>query len=447
MKPRSSFGSRFGAIAVVGGSVVGLGNIWRFPYIAGENGGAAFILVYITLSLLICIPIMLTEFSIGRHTRSNALRAFRRLSPRGYWNGAGYLGIATSTIILSFYTVIAGWALHFLKVAITGGFLNQNSEQIRYNFDNYIAQGTGSMFWTFLFIAFIAFIVMRGVEKGIEKFGKVVMPFMILLLIGLVINSMTLDGAKEGISFLLRPDFGKINGHVVLQALGQAFFSLSLGMGTIITYGSYIPKHENMFRMATTIAITDTCVAILAGLAIFPAVFSYGINPTSGPELVFITLPTVFGNMAGGYVLGILFFFLLFTASISSSVSLLEVATLYISEEMHLRRRTATLIAVVVVAALSSLCLWSQLPDSSLRVLGMNIFDLFNNLTSLYMLPLGGLLSVLFAGWFMRNKTLQDEVTSRGRYGSSIYPYYRVIVRFVAPVVIVLLFLDQLNVI
>ena len=395
MKPRSSFGSRFGAIAVVGGSVVGLGNIWRFPYIAGENGGAAFILVYITLSLLICIPIMLTEFSIGRHTRSNALRAFRRLSPRGYWNGAGYLGIATSTIILSFY----------------------------------------------------AFIVMRGVEKGIEKFGKVVMPFMILLLIGLVINSMTLDGAKEGISFLLRPDFGKINGHVVLQALGQAFFSLSLGMGTMITYGSYIPKHENMFRMATTIAITDTCVAILAGLAIFPAVFSYGINPTSGPELVFITLPTVFGNMAGGYVLGILFFFLLFTASISSSVSLLEVATLYISEEMHLRRRTATLIAVVVVAALSSLCLWSQLPDSSLRVLGMNIFDLFNNLTSLYMLPLGGLLSVLFAGWFMRNKTLQDEVTSRGRYGSSIYPYYRVIVRFVAPVVIVLLFLDQLNVI
>lgn len=196
----------------------------EIPYIAGENGGAAFILVYITLSLLICIPIMLTEFSIGRHTRSNALRAFRRLSPRGYWNGAGYLGIATSTIILSFYAVIAGWALHFLKVAITGGFLNQNSEQIRYNFDNYIAQGTGSMFWTFLFIAFIAFIVMRGVEKGIEKFGKVVMPFMILLLIGLVINSMTLDGAKEGISFLLRPDFGKINGHVVLQALGQAFF-------------------------------------------------------------------------------------------------------------------------------------------------------------------------------------------------------------------------------
>lgn len=431
----------------MGGSVVGLGNIWRFPYIAGENGGAAFILVYVTLSLLICIPIMLTEFSIGRHTRSNALRAFRRLSPRGYWNGAGYLGIATSTIILSFYAVIAGWALHFLKVAITGGFLNHNSEQIRQGFDHYVAQGYGSMFWTFLFIAFIAFIVMRGVEKGIEKFGKVVMPFMILLLIGLVINSMTLEGAKEGISFLLTPDFSKINGHVVLQALGQAFFSLSLGMGTMITYGSYIPKQENMFRMAATIAITDTCVAILAGLAIFPAVFSYGINPTSGPELVFITLPTVFGNMSGGYLLGILFFFLLFTASISSSVSLLEVATLYISEEMHLRRRTATLIAVVVVAALSSLCLWSQLPGSSLRVLGMNIFDLFNNLTSLYMLPLGGLLSVLFAGWVMRNRTLQDEVTSRGRYGTSIYPYYRVIVRFVAPVVIVLLFLDQLNVI
>lgn len=320
MKQRSSFGSRFGAVAVVGGSVVGLGNIWRFPYIAGENGGGAFILVYIAISALICIPIMLTEFSLGRHTRSNALRAFRRLSPRGYWNGAGYLGIATSTIILSFYAVIAGWALKFLQVALVNGFHRQSSEEIRTVFQQYIDHGWGPMFWTFAFIAFIAFIVVRGVEKGIEKFGKIVMPFMILLLIGLVINSLTLDGAKEGISFLLRPDFSKINSHVILQALGQAFFSLSLGMGTMITYGSYIPKNENMFRLAGTVAVTDTCVAILAGLAIFPAVFSYGISPTSGPELVFITLPNVFGNMTGGYLLGIAFFFLLFTASISSSV-------------------------------------------------------------------------------------------------------------------------------
>ena len=447
MKQRSSFGSRFGAVAVVGGSVVGLGNIWRFPYIAGENGGGAFILVYIAISALICIPIMLTEFSLGRHTRSNALRAFRRLSPRGYWNGAGYLGIATSTIILSFYAVIAGWALKFLQVALVNGFHRQSSEEVRTVFQQYIDHGWGPMFWTFAFIAFIAFIVVRGVEKGIEKFGKIVMPFMILLLIGLVINSLTLDGAKEGISFLLRPDFSKINSHVILQALGQAFFSLSLGMGTMITYGSYIPKNENMFRLAGTVAVTDTCVAILAGLAIFPAVFSYGISPTSGPELVFITLPNVFGNMTGGYLLGIAFFFLLFTASISSSVSLLEVATLYISEEMHLRRRTATLIAVGTVAGLSALCLWSQAPDSSLRVAGQNIFDLFNNATSLYMLPLGGLLSVLFAGWVLRGRTLQEEVTSRGRYGNALFPYYRVIVRFVAPVVIVLLFLSQIGVI
>ncbi len=447
MKQRGSFGSRFGAVAVVGGSVVGLGNIWRFPYIAGENGGAAFILVYVTVSALICIPIMLTEFSIGRHARSNALRAFRRLSPRGRWSCAGYLSIITPTIILSFYAVVAGQALKFLQIALVNGFHHQSSEGIQMIFQHYTNHGWQPMFWTFLFIAFIAFIVMRGVKNGIERFGKIVMPFMILLLIGLGINSLTLSGAKEGISFLLHPDFSKINSHVVLQALGQAFFSLSLGMGSMITYGSYIPKNENMFRLAGTVALTDTCVAILAGLAIFPAVFSYGISPTSGPELVFITLPNVFGNMTGGYLLGIVFFFLLFIASISSSVSLLEVSTLYISEERHLPRRVATLIAVMIVVGLSSLCLWSQTPDSSLRVAGQNIFDLFNNITSLYMLPLGGLLSVLFAGWVLRGRTLHDEITSRGRYGNALYPYYRIIVRFIAPIVIVLLFLNQIGVI
>ena len=432
MAKRGSFGSRFGTVAAVGGSVIGLGNIWRFPYVAGENGGAAFILIYLATSFLISIPIMLSEFSIGRSTRRNPMRAFNKLAPGSKWKLVGYMGILTAFVILSFYCVIAGWAFEFLKESVFNQFNGRSADQIRDSFNGLVAS---------------AGIVLSGVEKGIERYTKILMPMLFVLLLGMAVNSLTLDGAQAGIEFLLKPDFSKITGTTVLQALGQSFFSMSLGMGAMITYGSYIPKNENMFRLAGTVAVTDTCVAILAGLAIFPAVFSYGISPTSGPELVFITLPNVFGNMTGGYLLGIAFFFLLFTASISSSVSLLEVATLYISEEMHLRRRTATLIAVGTVAGLSALCLWSQAPDSSLRVAGQNIFDLFNNATSLYMLPLGGLLSVLFAGWVLRGRTLQEEVTSRGRYGNALFPYYRVIVRFVAPVVIVLLFLSQIGVI
>lgn len=445
MSSRSSFGSRFGTIAVVGGSVIGLGNIWRFPYIAGENGGAAFILVYILMSALICIPIMITEFSLGRHTRSNTLRTFRRLSPRGYWNGAGYLSILTPTLILSFYSVIAGWALKFLQYSITDGFRGMTTTQINEQFEHFISSGWGPMGWAFLFILVTALVVGRGIEKGIEKFNKTLMPFMVLLLIILVINSFTLEGASEGIAFLLQPDFSKINGSVILQALGQAFFSLSLGMGAMIAYGSYVSPRENLFKIAATVAISDVCIAILAGLAIFPAVFSFGISPTSGPQLVFITLPNLFGHMTGGYWFAIIFFFLLFTAAITSSVSLLEVATLYISEEMHLKRRTATAIATVIAMILCGVCLWSQQPDSSLRVMGMNIFDLFDSATSLYLLPLGGVLSVLFAGWALRPRPLYEEVTSRGRYGTRLYPYYRFIIRFVAPVCIIILFLSQLG--
>ena len=445
MKQRSSFGSRFGAVAVVGGSVVGLGNIWRFPYIAGENGGGAFILVYIAISALICIPIMLTEFSLGRHTRSNALRAFRRLSPRGYWNGAGYLGIATSTIILSFYAVIAGWALKFLQVALVNGFHRQSSEEIRTVFQQYIDHGWGPMFWTFAFIAFIAFIVVRGVEKGIEKFGKIVMPFMILLLIGLVINSLTLDGAKEGISFLLRPDFSKINSHVILQALGQAFFSLSLGMGTMITYGSYLRKNENMPRVGAMVAFSDITVAILSGLAIFPAVFSFGISPTSGPELVFLTLPNVFAQMTGGYIISVVFFFLLFVAAITSSISLLEVIVLYMTEELRLSRKRAIFYTASAITVTGSLCALSMMPGSKLSVAGMNLFDLCDQLSSNVLMPLGGLLIVLFTGWVFSPVKFRNEFTSNLQYGVKIFPLIRFLIKFVIPVVIAILFLNRIG--
>ena len=297
---RGSFASRFGTIAAVGGSVIGLGNIWRFPYVAGENGGAAFILIYLTISFLISIPIMLSEFSLGRSTKRNSMRAFSKLAPGTKWKWVGYMGILCAFIILSFYCVIAGWSLEFLKESVLNRFHDRTPEQVAAAFDGFVASGWRPIAWTLVFIAASAFIVYSGIEKGIERYNKILMPMLFLLLFGMALNALTLDGARQGIDFLLKPDFSKITGTTVLEALGQSFFSMSLGMGCMITYGSYLRKNENMFRIGAMVSLSDITVAVLSGLAIFPAVFSFGISPTSGPELVFLTLPNVFARMSGG---------------------------------------------------------------------------------------------------------------------------------------------------
>lgn len=284
---RGSFASRFGTIAAVGGSVIGLGNIWRFPYVAGENGGAAFILIYLTISFLISIPIMLSEFSLGRSTKRNSMRAFSKLAPGTKWKWVGYMGILCAFIILSFYCVIAGWSLEFLKESVLNRFHDRTPEQVAAAFDGFVASGWRPIAWTLVFIAASAFIVYSGIEKGIERYNKILMPMLFLLLFGMALNALTLDGARQGIDFLLKPDFSKITGTTVLEALGQSFFSMSLGMGCMITYGSYLRKNENMFRIGAMVSLSDITVAVLSGLAIFPAVFSFGISPTSGPELVF----------------------------------------------------------------------------------------------------------------------------------------------------------------
>lgn len=283
---RAKFGSRFGVIAAVGGSVVGLGNIWRFPYLCGENGGAAFLIVYIAISFMIAIPIMLSEFAIGRSSRSNPMHAYSSLSKKRSWGLAGLLGIATSIVILSFYSVIAGWALEFLRESIADNFGGSSPEAIKSNLNTFINSGWRPLVWTLVFVIATGAVVLGGVEKGIERINKILMPLLFLILIGLVINSTTLSGFSDGVSFLFSPDFSKINGTVILKALGQAFFSLSLGMGSMIIYGSYIKRQERTMKLAATVSVTDVTVAVLSGLAIFPAVFSFGINPTSGPELI-----------------------------------------------------------------------------------------------------------------------------------------------------------------
>ena len=311
MHKRGSFGSRFGAIAAAAGSAIGLGNIWRYPYVVGENGGAAFILLYLLIVFLIGLPCLMSEFALGRFTRKNVFGAFRKLAPKKKWYLIGVLGIVTSFVILAFYSVVAGWTVAFLKDSLINEFSGLSAAAIGSNFDGFVASGWEPLLWTFLFCLITALIVMLGIENGIERYNKIMMPMLLAILLVLCINSFSLDGFKEGIAFLFRPDFSKITVDVALSALGQAFFSLSLGMGTMMTYGSYIRRQDNLLFTSSTVAIADLSIAILAGIAIFPAVFSFGIEPGSGPDLVFKTLPNIFGQMTGGYLLGILFFLLL----------------------------------------------------------------------------------------------------------------------------------------
>ncbi len=449
---RGSFNSKFGVIAAVGGSVIGLGNIWRFPYIAGENGGGAFLLIYILVSLIIAVPILLSELVIGRRTRNNTFGAFRTLTApkRTLWPGIGLLGVLTAFMITSFYMIISGWGVEFLFMSITNSFEGQSTEQIQETFSTFITSGWKPFIYMIIFVAGNYVISLLGVEKGIEKYTKILMPMMIVLLIILIINSLRLPNAMEGVRFLFNPDFSKISLDVVLQAVGQAFFSLSLGMGAMMTYGSYVKKDINLYRTAATVALCDVGVAILSGLVIFPSVFSFGINPTSGPELVFITLPNIFQQMTGGYFASILFFFIIIVAAITSSLSLVEVVTAYMNEELKISRKKAVTITIILITLSAGLCVNSMMPDSIFKIAGKSLFDIFDNLTSVYTLPLGGLFISIFAGWVLDKNILRDELTNSGTLApSSVKLFYvvRFIIRYIAPVVLSLIFLDLLGLI
>ncbi len=444
---RGSFTSRFGATVAVGGSVVGLGNIWRFPYVAGENGGAAFIVVYILMSFLIAVPIMLSELSIGRQARRNLHGAMEKLAPRTPWKFTGTLGVITALVIVSFYCVVAGWALSFLGRSVVNGFAELSAAEITGTLRTFIDSGWRPVVWMSVFLLLTSGIVFFGVEKGIERYNKILMPLLVVMLVGLGVNSLFLDGFGEGISFVLKPDFSKIDGSVVFQALGQAFFSLSVGMGAMTVYGSYVKKGENLPRIAGTVAISDVCIAILSGIAIFPAVFTFGINPTSGPELVFMTLPNIFQQMPGGYWVSIAFFAILFMAAITSSVSLVEAIVAWLSEEFRMTRRRALAIATGTIFLLGSLCALSQIEGSGLRVLGMDIFDLFDHTSSTVLMPLGALSIVLFAGWVMDRGMLKAQLTSDGQNAQRLFGPLRFMIKYVCAVVIALLFLNQIGLI
>jgi len=442
---RDGFGSQLGVIAAAAGSAVGLGNIWRFPYVAGENGGGAFLLVYVLFILIIGVPLMLSEFAVGRRSQRNALGAFKHLAPRTSWHFIGILGIAAAFFILSFYTTVSGWTLEYLFLSIGNGFAGQNKEELNVMFEQFRTSGGLPLLWQFIFMFFTAFIVYKGIKNGIEKYTKMLMPALLLIIIVLGIRSVTLPGAGAGLVFLFKPDFAKINGNVILQALGQAFFSLSIGMGALITYGSYIRKKENLATISLSVTLTDTLVAILAGVAIFPAVFAFGIEPEAGPGLVFITLPMIFQQITGGYFFALIFFILLVIAALTSTISVLEVVVAYVSEELNFSRKQATIISALAISVLGALCTLSQGPMPEIHLGNRNLFDILEFTSANIMLPLGGLLIVIFAGWFMNRQQLFDEITNDGKHMLNTRWIFYFIIRFIAPVAIALVFLNGIG--
>ncbi len=447
MQTRENFGSKIGIVMASAGSAIGLGNIWKFPYEAGKNGGAAFIIIYLCAILLVGFSIMIAEYVIGRRGGKNMIGSFKTLAPKSYWWLTSILGIIAAVTILSFYGVVAGWTLEYLFQALKNSFAGKTPEVLGQEFTSFIQNPIRPLIWQIIFMLLTCMLIVSGVQKGIERYSRILMPILFVTIVALAIRSVTLPNAREGIEFIFKPDFSAISAHTILNALGLAFFSLSLGMGTIITYGSYVSKDTNIISTSLQVIFLDTLIAILAGLAIFPAVFAYGIEPGSGPSLVFITLPNVFQQMPGGMIWGVLFFLLLAVAALTSSVSLLEVTTAYISEEFKISRKAATIIGTVVITIVGIFCSFSQGIWAEFKILGLNIFDFLDALSSNYLLPLGGMIISIFVGWKMSKKDLYDELSQGAKINAIAFNVLRMILRYVAPIAILLVFMNKINII
>lgn len=432
-KQRESWGSRFGFIMAAAGSAVGLGNIWRFPYLTGMNGGGAFIVIYLICVIVVGLSIMTAEFAVGRRTGLAAVGAYKSYSSR--WSFAGALGVLSGFFIMGFYPVVGGWALAYVVKSLTG--LLAAPEAIGDIFGGFISSSVEPLVWMLIFLALNVAIVAKGVAGGIEKAGKVLMPTLFALLIFIIFRSVSLPGAAAGLNFLFKPDWSQVTGSTVLAALGQAFFSLSLGMGCMITYGSYLNKSEKLPNNALIVTTMDTGVAIMAGLAIFPALFAFGMEPASGPGLVFVVVPTIFAEMGGaGVLFSVIFFAALVVAALTSSVSLLEVVVAYLIDQKNMERKPAvygTSAIMVVTGILSSLSLGAM---SGFTIFGVGVFDFFDILTDKIFLAIGGMLLAIFVGWVVKKEDLKDELTNGGTVAFGLFEVWYNLVKFVIPVAI-----------
>lgn len=447
---RGHFATNIGIILATAGSAVGLGNIWRFPYLVGEDGGAAFILVYLVCVILLGIPGMVAEFIVGRHGAANAVRAYGIVGGKKGWRGIGLLGVITSTIILGFYAVVAGWCLQYFFASLANQIHGGSSGAALY-FKQFSSSAIAPAALAVVFILITHLVVTKGVRHGIERVSKLLMPLLFILLIVIVIASCSLNGSMEGIRFLFHPDVSKITTDVVLDALGQAFFSLSLGTACLCTYASYFGRQTNLMKSASQITLIDTLIAILAGLMIFPAAFSVGVKPDAGPSLIFITLPNVFevafANVpVVGYIISVLFYGLLVLAALTSTISMHEIGTAFFYEELHITRQRGAWLMTVICCVIAILCSLSQ-GAVDISVLGMNFLDFCDTLTSNYLLPIGSLATCIMVGWMVPRKLVKDEFTNWGTIPARSYHYWLFLVRFVCPIAIAAIFLHQLKLI
>lgn len=446
---RNQFASKFGTMAAIAGSAVGLGNIWKFPYVAGQNGGAAFLIIYIVISLLISVPVMLSEFVIGRRGQSNTYRSFINSSGHKGWGAVGAIEIFAGLIILAFYCVVAGWSLEYIIQSITQGFGGMSYNEMSDMFDNFVNSNRPVM-WTLIFLGMNCIILAFGVSKGIERCSKFMIPALFGILLLLAIVSIWQDGWAKGAAFLLKPDWSAVTGQTIIMALGQSFFSLSLGMAAMTTYGSYIQKDQSLISVSMTVTLATVLMAILAGLAIFPSVFTYGVEVTSGPNLVFKTLPPLFATLPGGRIVSVLFFILLFFAAITSSFSLLEAGAAYIGEEWKVKQKPvgrvwALVILFFMVGFLSVICALSQIEGSTLKILGFSVFDFTDMFTSNFILPLGGIAACILVGQLMDKNVVYNELTSDGKFNAKISKFFIWMARFVCPIIIFYMFINGLG--
>lgn len=452
---RETFSSGLAIFFATLGSTVGLGNIWKFPYLTGANGGGAFVLIYLICILLVGIPIMVSEFYIGRRTQSNAVGAFVKLKASRNWKVIGYMGVLSAAFIMFFYSAVAGWVYSYTVSAIKGDFKNlayiSIDEAINVVGDQFSLTVGGSfmpILWQLIVLIVVSIILIAGIKNGIEKVTKSLMPILFLLIVICGVRALTLEGASQGLNFLFSIDFSKITPSVILSALGLAFFKLSVGMGTMITYSSYFTDHTNLITTSTKVAFSDTIVSLLAGIAIFPVVFTFGLEPEAGPGLLFNTIPLVFSKIPFGNILLIAFFLLTSIAATTAMISLAEVPVAFMVEEWNIHRKKAVLITTSTMFIIGALTVHPTSIFANITISGKDFFNLFDYLSSNVLLPIGGLLISIFAGYLSEKSNILDELSNKGTLNNrSIIRFYMFIIKYISPILLLIVFLTSIGII
>ncbi len=454
-KKRETFSSGMAIFFATLGSAVGLGNIWKFPYLTGENGGGAFVFAYLICVLLLGIPVMIAEFYMGRTTRKNVIGAFEKLKAKRIWKSVGYMGISSAFLIMFFYSAVAGWVYSYVFKALTGTFSQLSTKStaeavtfVNAQFNNTTDTLMPPIIWQFIVMVVVSTILIAGVKKGIEKVTKTLMPLLFILIIACGVRALMLPEASTGLKFLFSVDFSKLTKPVIVTALGLAFFKLSIGMGTMITYGSYFTEDNNLLGTSAKVALSDTLVSLLAGIAIFPVVFQFGMEPSGGPGLLFKTIPLAFSKMPLGNLLLIAFFILTSIAATTAMISIVEVIVAFLSEEKKINRTTAVVLTTGTIFIVGALTVHSRSLLGQVPVLGKNFFDLFDYISSNILLPLGGLLIAVFIGYVINKNDLCKELSNNGAIkNEKLVSIVRFILRYIAPVLLMIVFLSSIGII